>query len=225
MTYIANTEITSRKSTANGYASLDAGAKVPAAELGSGTDVTTKYLRGDQSWQAVAATPADAVTTQAFGDSPVIGTDTAYAREDHKHGMMTDPTGGKTMPTGDIVGTSDTQTLTGKTLTTPTLTTPTVNGIKVAVVTKVSTESPYTALATDYLIRCNCTDGAITVNLPAASTSTGLLLIIKKTDSSINAVTIDANGAETIDGATTQSIALQYNSFTIICDGTGWNIV
>lgn len=35
---------------------------------------------------------------------------------------------GKTIPTGDVVGTTDTQTLTHKTLTTPTITTPAISG-------------------------------------------------------------------------------------------------
>ena len=44
-------EETYRKGAANGYASLDANTRVPLAQLGSGTPDTTKFLRGDGSWQ------------------------------------------------------------------------------------------------------------------------------------------------------------------------------
>ena len=48
---------------------------------------------------------------------------------------------------------------------------------------------------------------------------------IKKIDASGNAVTIDGNGAETIDGAATQTLGAQYDSMTVFCDGTGWHII
>jgi len=44
----------SEKGAASGYASLDAGTKVPTAELGGAGADNTKYLRGDQSWQVPA---------------------------------------------------------------------------------------------------------------------------------------------------------------------------
>lgn len=79
--------------------------------------------------------------------------------------------------------------------------------------------------ADDYLIRCDCTAGAITVNLPAAASSAGRVLAVKKVDASANGVTLDGNGAELIDGAATLAWATQYQSYTVICDGTGWNII
>lgn len=50
------------KGAASGYASLDATARVPAAQLATGTPDGTKFLRDDRTWQA-AATPAINVYT------------------------------------------------------------------------------------------------------------------------------------------------------------------
>jgi hypothetical protein len=65
--------------------------------------------------------------------------------------------------------------------------------------------------------------GAITATLPAAASNAGLVIAIEKSDSSANAVTVDANGAELIDGATTQIIGKQHEVMILICDGTGWS--
>jgi hypothetical protein len=65
--------------------------------------------------------------------------------------------------------------------------------------------------------------GAVTVTLPAASTSTGLIYTIKSIDST-NTVTIDGNGSETIDGATTQTLTTD-ESMTLQCDGSAWYIL
>lgn len=72
---------------------------------------------------------------------------------------------------------------------------------------------------------CDCTSNNITINLPAASTASGLQYHIKKIDSSSNTVTVDGNGSETIDGATTQVISSQYDSMTIVSDGSNWFII
>jgi len=47
-------QLRSEKGAASGYAGLDAGTKVPTAQLGSGTANSTSYLRGDQTWQAIS---------------------------------------------------------------------------------------------------------------------------------------------------------------------------
>ena len=44
----------SEKGAANGYAGLDAGAKVPVAQLGTGTPDSTKFLRDDRVWAVPA---------------------------------------------------------------------------------------------------------------------------------------------------------------------------
>ena len=78
---------------------------------------------------------------------------------------------------------------------------------------------------TNHIVLCDCTSNAITINLPAASGNTGLTYIIKKTDSTGNAVTVDGSGSEAIDGATTKAITTQYDYIRIVCDGSNWFIV
>lgn len=88
--------------------------------------------------------------------------------------------------------------------------------------TVASPTTTYNATATDDYILANAAGGAFSVNLPAATSSTGLVLTIKKIDASANAVTIDGNSSETIDGATTKALSSQYASSTIVCDGSAW---
>lgn len=88
-----------------------------------------------------------------------------------------------------------------------------------------SKTTTYTATVSDDLILCNSSGGAFTVTLYAASGNSGKILKIKKTDSSVNAVTIDGNASETIDGALTTTLSTQYEIITIICDGSNWHLV
>lgn len=76
------------------------------------------------------------------------------------------------------------------------------------------------------VITADTTTGAFSLILPAAATSAGLWYTIVKTDANANAVTLDANGAELINGsATYASIDAQYDTATIVCNGTAWYIV
>ena len=71
-------------------------------------------------------------------------------------------------------------------------------------------------------VNTDATSGAVTITLYAASTNAGKIVTVKKTDSSANAVTIDGNASETIDGATTYPLTTQYNSATLVCTGSEW---
>jgi hypothetical protein len=79
----------------------------------------------------------------------------------------------------------------------------------------------YTAANTDYFI--DCTSGSFTVNLFTAVGNTGRILIIK--NSGTGTITVDPNGSQTIDGATTQSLATQWSRVHIISDGANWKII
>lgn len=62
--------------------------------------------------------------------------------------------------------------------------------------------------------------GALVVNLPVAVIN--YVITIKKVDAGAGAVTVTPAGIATIDGAATYSLAAQYNSVTLVCDGVEW---
>ena len=82
------------------------------------------------------------------------------------------------------------------------------------VVFKTSADSPITITDADTgkLFALDCTSGAITVNLPAISgltLSTPWSVGFRKQDATANAVTINRNGTDTIDGAASTTITTQ----------------
>lgn len=79
--------------------------------------------------------------------------------------------------------------------------------------------TPYTIVPITgvYVYLVDATGGAITVNFPTAVGNTALYTV-KKIDSSANTVTLDPNGAETLDGQTTQTIRFQNTSVDIYSD-------
>lgn len=66
--------------------------------------------------------------------------------------------------------------------------------------------------------------GAVTAILPAASAATGRQYIVKKTGSG-GTVTVDPAAAETIDGAATFALTAQYETVTLVSNGSNWWIV
>jgi hypothetical protein len=69
------------------------------------------------------------------------------------------------------------------------------------------------------LIRVTTTSGAITITLPAISTvSDGFKVAIVKWTGDANAVSVVRSSSDTINGATSYSIATQYNSATFVAD-------
>ncbi len=67
----------------------------------------------------------------------------------------------------------------------------------------------------------NATSGAITITLPTA-VGNNASFIVKKTDSSVNIVTIDGATTETIDGDLTYKLYDQFNYVEIVSNGTNW---
>jgi len=67
--------------------------------------------------------------------------------------------------------------------------------------------------------------GGVTRTLPTAVGNRGLTFIVKKNDAAAGTITIDTTGGQTIDGATTYVLTVQYESVTLISDGTNWMVV
>ena len=93
------------------------------------------------------------------------------------------------------------------------------------VMSTVAKTTTYTATSADDTILCSTSGGAWTLTLPAAASNSGKIFTIKKTTSDASALTIDGNASETIDGATTIKILVQYESVIIQCDGSNWHIL
>ena len=85
--------------------------------------------------------------------------------------------------------------------------------VKAAVITKTSS---YTATENDHTILVNATSAAVTIRLPR--TAKARVYVVKKIDSSANAVTIDPEGSQTIDGATTLVLSTQYDVAVLHAD-------
>lgn len=102
------------------------------------------------------------------------------------------------------------------------LVTSTGNYIKGGVKYSVATASANFTLNDDNHV-LNCTANTFTVTLPTAGAGrTGKQYIIKNSGTGI--ITVDPNGAETIDGDATITLN-QYESITIISNGTNWMII
>jgi len=74
------------------------------------------------------------------------------------------------------------------------------------------TDSPYSATSLNRWLGCDTSSGAITINLPAVASNSGVEFLISKISSDGNTVTIDPNGAELINGQSTLVIRGQYDS-------------
>jgi hypothetical protein len=91
--------------------------------------------------------------------------------------------------------------------------------------TVVVTAGPY-VVGTEQVVLVDATAGPITVTMPLTTTRLGNDIQVQKIDASANAVTISRAGAETIDGAITQTLALQGDALWLIADtvNTEWQI-
>lgn len=82
-----------------------------------------------------------------------------------------------------------------------------------------SISSNYTAVDADALL-VDASSGAITITLPEVSLAARI--IVKKTDASINAVTVVTPGSATIDKAASLTISSQNEAYSLISDDEDW---
>ena len=88
----------------------------------------------------------------------------------------------------------------------------------------VAKSADYTTTATDGLIAVDASGAARAITLITAVGNSGLQQTIKKTDSSVNIVTVDANTTQTIDGALTRGIPIQHGWLQVTSNGANWLI-
>lgn len=81
-----------------------------------------------------------------------------------------------------------------------------------------------TLTVSDDTVLADATSAAFTLTLPTAVGNTGKTFTIKKIDSTVNLVTIDGDGSETIDGDANRKLATQYESITLVSNNVSWSI-
>ena len=93
--------------------------------------------------------------------------------------------------------------------------------------TVISKTAAYTALSTDSVVLVDASGGAVTITLPPSGGVPGKTFVVKKTDTSTNAVTIATAGGETIDAQTDLTILVPYRSIAFVAHptGLGWWLV
>lgn len=103
-------------------------------------------------------------------------------------------------------------------------------GVKVkSLHAQAGTANVITVTANDYYIGVDSTLAAKTVNLPAATTvGAGKQYVVKDESgtATTNNISIVASGSDLIDGSASQSLTVNYESVTLVCDGVSkWFII
>lgn len=75
------------------------------------------------------------------------------------------------------------------------------------------------------VLLADTTGAGFTVTLPAAAGVIGQEVCVKKVSADGNTLTVDGDGAETIDGAATWTTTTQWATVRVVSTGTGWVIV
>ena len=77
----------------------------------------------------------------------------------------------------------------------------------------------------DYVVAGDASTAAPTITLQNAQGGAGRIIIVKKTDSSANAVTASPQAGETIDGANTYALTAQWQGVRLISLEKGEKVV
>jgi hypothetical protein len=91
---------------------------------------------------------------------------------------------------------------------------------------KTVADSPYTTLATDEMIFWNCVGGNCTQNLPTPVGALGRTLIVKRTDTTANTLTLTPAAGQ-VEGGASLVVAGGANraSITLMSDGSNWWVI
>lgn len=96
------------------------------------------------------------------------------------------------------------------------------SGIRVPFVTK---SGAATLTDSEAIVRADASGGGFTLTLPTAASRAGKMFIIEKVDNSANAVTLDGNGAETINSRNTWELSFIHDFARIVSDGSNWLVL
>jgi len=89
----------------------------------------------------------------------------------------------------------------------------------------VSKNANYILTATDYMVTVDSSGGPVTITLPTAVGIDGRHYLVKKISSDANAVTLEGDGVETIDGDLNQQMSVQWVAIEVVSDGANWLII
>jgi hypothetical protein len=173
---------------------------------------------GDQT-SIVGITGTKAQFDTAVTDGNIVYTDAIGSTVQAYDADLT-TWGGKTAPSGDVVGTTDTQTLSGKTHTNPTINNYTEGVVAVGTVTTAHTFS--LTNGTVQTVTLTASTGA-TFTMPTATAGKSFTVLLKQAAST-------GNGSATFTGVkwdsggtpTVTTTAGKMDIFTFISDGTNW---
>lgn len=84
--------------------------------------------------------------------------------------------------------------------------------------------SDYVATAFD-MVLVDTSGGPVTIQLPLSGSNSGKSIIVQKTTSDVNVITVDTTGSDTINGSSTEIISYLNSSMLVIADGVAtWRI-
>ena len=125
----------------------------------------------------------------------------------------------KTAPTGDVVGTTDTQGLTNKTLTNPTVTNYVESVVAIGTVT-----SAHTLVLTSGTVQTATLTAstACTFTMPTATAGKSFILLLKQAASTGNGTATFTGVKYTATAPTVTATAGKMDIFSFVADGTNW---
>ncbi|PIT99534.1 MAG: hypothetical protein COT74_11080 [Bdellovibrionales bacterium CG10_big_fil_rev_8_21_14_0_10_45_34] len=87
----------------------------------------------------------------------------------------------------------------------------------------------YSLVASDDVVIGDANGGTFTLTLPAASSNSGKVYQLKRVDTTAwvatNHVAIGTSGSDEIDGESSTSLNTQFESLTVVSDGSTWHIL
>ena len=92
------------------------------------------------------------------------------------------------------------------------------------------TVQPFTAdasvtISNGTILTADATSGNVTLTLPAAAGNSGVIVKLKRIDSSANVVIVNVASSGTIDGAADITLESPFSAVSLLCNGTAWFVM